>query len=429
MSNSAIVIRKPANDAEIATHFKWDYVAFQREENPEQLVLEQRVKTMTSMPGFHADQVRSVFLDDELVGGCLVFARELRVGCASILTGCIGGVFTRPEYRQRHIATALMQDAIEFARARNYGLLLLDGIPNFYYRYGYCDIFDVSVQEIVRSALLALPASPYTVRPATIEDSEQVLALYNRYYSPYTGSFVRTGAFQRYSLERYFNTEKPLWLALEPDGQPRGYLALDYATGQNTALEFAADNWEATVALLRHHASLVEGPRAPATLRYFLPGDSPTMQQLIDHLAISEAPEQQPPFKWTVFDQTYRYRYAGWMARLVQLPVVAQAMLPEWQVRWRCSLANWSGDVVLAIGEETIAVRIAGSDVQLLEQAPATADVVPLTPQVFVQLLFGYRPASWALQQCGQPIDDILHTVLSILFPSGNTWIARSDWF
>ena len=57
-----------------------------------------------------------------------------------------------------------MHDAIEYAQAHKYSLLLLDGIPNFYHRYGYCDVYDLSTQEINRRAILALPESSYTVR-------------------------------------------------------------------------------------------------------------------------------------------------------------------------------------------------------------------------------------------------------------------------
>jgi predicted N-acetyltransferase YhbS len=429
VSTSSIVIRQPANDEEIATHFKWDYITFRHDDNPERIALEQHVAM--SAPGFSVESMRSVFLDGEVVGGCLVSERELHIGGANVLVGCIGGVFTRPEYRQQRIATLLMQDAIEFARARNYAMLLLDGIPKFYYRYGYCDIFDVSLQNIVRDALLALPASSYTVRPATVEDAEHVLALYKRHYDVYTGSFARSIELQRHYLQSNFSTENPLWLAIDADSQPRGYLILDKTPEQRaTALELAVDDWEATVALLQHHARLVDGPAAPNALRYFLPGDAPAVQWLVDHLDVPDTvDDQHPQLRWSVLDQTYRYRYAAWMARIIDLTALAQAMLPEWQARWQRSLANWAGDIVLAIGEETIALHIDGSSLQLLEQPAGVARTISVTPQAFVQALSGYRSIVRVVQQSGQPLDDELRTVLTILFPTGNVWIARSDWF
>jgi GNAT superfamily N-acetyltransferase len=433
VSTSSLVIRQPANAEEIAAHFKWDYITFRHEDNPEGIAQEQHV--IMSMPGFSVEQMRSVFLDGELVGGCMVFERKLHIGGARVFVGCIGGVFTRPEYRQQRIATLLMQDTIEFARARNYALLLLDGIPKFYYRYGYCDIFDVSIQNIVRDALQALPASPYTVRPATVEDAEQVLALYNHHYGAYTGSFTRSVELQRYYLQYRFgvwsDTRNPWRLAIDADNQPRGYLALDPAPEQRAvALELAADDWCATVALLQHHAHLLDVPDAPDALRYFLPGDAPVVQWLVDHLDVPDtAAAQHPQLRWAVLDQTYRYRYSAWMARIIHLTELARAMLPEWQARWHRSLASWSGDIVLSIGEESVALRIADRDLQLLEQASDATKTLSMTPQAFVQVLFGYRSITWAARQSAQSLDDELQTVLTILFPPGNTWIARSDWF
>ncbi len=61
-----------------------------------------------------------------------MYERQLCMGAARVSTGCIGTVVTSTQHRKQGIASALMQDAIEFARQHNHTLLLLDGIPNFY---------------------------------------------------------------------------------------------------------------------------------------------------------------------------------------------------------------------------------------------------------------------------------------------------------
>ena len=63
----------------------------------------------------------------------------MHVGTARLLTGCIGAVVTYPDHRHLGVATALMHDALAYAQSHHYALLLLDGIPKFYYRYGYDD--------------------------------------------------------------------------------------------------------------------------------------------------------------------------------------------------------------------------------------------------------------------------------------------------
>ena len=117
------------------------------------------------------------------------------------------------------------------------------------------------------------------------------------------------------------------------------------------------------------------------------------------------------------------------MARLVSLPALTRAMLPEWQTRWQHSLAHWSGDLSLMVGEERFTLRLNGTDLSLLDAPDSSVDVLTLTPQAFVQSIFGYLPITRGIQQRERPLPDDLATVLKILFPTGQTWIPASDWF
>jgi hypothetical protein len=136
-----------------------------------------------------------------------------------------------------------------------------------------------------------------------------------------------------------------------------------------------------------------------------------------------------PTFGWVVREQTFRHRHAGWMARLVSLPALTRAMLPEWQARWQRSLARWSGDLSLVVGDEAFTLRFVGTDLQLLDAPGTAANALSLTPQAFTQVVFGYCPIASAIQQRAYPLPGDLATVLTILFPTGQTWIPASDWF
>lgn len=103
--------------------------------------------------------MHSAYRDGKQLGGYRIYERVLRVGSARLVTGCIGGVYTRPEVRNQGVATALMHDAIAYVQAHEYPLLLLNGIPKFYHRYGFCDVYDLSTQELDRQTVLALPES------------------------------------------------------------------------------------------------------------------------------------------------------------------------------------------------------------------------------------------------------------------------------
>jgi hypothetical protein len=61
--------------------------------------------------------------------------------------------------------------------------------------------------------------------------------------------------------------------------------------------------------------------------------------------------------------------------------------------------------------------------------ASTGATTFSLTPQAFTQVVFGYCPITSVMQPNVSLFSDDLTTVLTILFPTGQTWIPPSDWF
>src|SRR5260370_31418142 len=345
------------------------------------------------------------------------------MGGGNMSSGWIPAFGTDPAHRHKGAATAMMQDAIRFARDHGHALLLLDGIPKFYHRFGYTDVIDLAVMDVKLDAVLAQSPSPYTTWLATADDAEGVLFLYQRHYYAYTGSFARSLEQQRYRLD---SQNKPV-VAPGRNGEIRGYLA---NIEGNMGSELAADDWEAMQALLRHHAQLVKGTDDVTTLRYLVPPTSTVAQLMIEHLEVPDTSHwRNPAMEWAVKSEAYHHRDAGWMARFVHLPTLMQAILPELQERWRRALASWSGTLRLDVGEEVSMLRIDGSDLLLSDEPAATAHTIQFTPQAFTQLAFGYRPVAWALRSRQNEVVADVIAVLALLFPPGHAWIARSDWF
>lgn len=437
MAASPFLIRPPLSPHELAEHIQ-GYVQVAQSFSPDPLPEDTAVRLLhklTTFPGYRQEQVRSAYRNNEQLGGYRMYERLLRMGDARLTTGCIGGVYTRAEARNQGVATALMHDAITYAQAHEYALLLLDGIPKFYHRYGFCDVYDLSTQELDRRAILALPESPYTVRLPTMADAASLLALYNRQFGPYIGSFERSIEQQAHWIQ-HLEPEK-LLLAIDSTDEVRGYLFL--ATTQaggpfflaGTQLwELAVDDWSATVALLQYHVRLAETRNSPNAFLYSVPPTSPVIQWLVENLEVTDISTwDSPTFGWAVHEQTFRHRHAGWMARLVSLPALTRAMLPEWQARWQRSLAYWSGDISLVVGDEAFTLRITGRELQLLDASSISPNALSLTPKDFIQVIFGYCPIARVIQQRENHLSRDLVTVLNILFPTGQTWIPASDWF
>ncbi len=427
MHSSSIVVRPLVSADEYELHARFSDEAFAPKPSAENARFWLQVNI--SRPDFRPEQLRGAFRDGEQVGSYFLYERVLRMGEARLATGCIASVVTYPAYRQQGVATALMHDAINYARAHQHALLLLDGIPKFYHRFGFSDVFDQSVQDIDRAAILAQPQSSHAVRVATVDDAASILGLYERHFGSLTGSFVRTVEQQIHRL-RYRLPDNPIRVAVHPDGRIEGYLSLRSTDDRSQASELATDSWAAALALMRYHTQLLEGADAPVALRYRLPPASPILQWIVDHLEVPDTSHwDHPADEWVVRSQTFHHRDAGWMARLVDLTTLAQAMLPEWQIRWRKSLSHWTGKVLLKVGDESCCLQIEGSEIRLIEESGNAVEVIEFTPEVFTQVVFGYRPIALTMQNQGRPISSELLKVLNVLFPVGHTWITASDWF
>jgi GNAT superfamily N-acetyltransferase len=132
LSISSLTVRPLVSKDEYDIYYRLSANAFAPQASEEDAQRWQRF--VTRSPEFRAEQVRGAFRNDQLLGGYTLYERVLCMGAARISTGCIGSVVTAPDSRKQGVATALMQDALAFARKENHALLLLDGIPIFYFR-------------------------------------------------------------------------------------------------------------------------------------------------------------------------------------------------------------------------------------------------------------------------------------------------------
>jgi hypothetical protein len=303
--------------------------------------------------------------------------------------------------------------------------LLLDGIPDFYARFGYVDIYDATVHAITwKSALDGSPPSLCRVRPATLEDAPALLDLYLRHYGRYPGRFERTLEQQAYWL-RWSHPEQAPQLAIAPDGSVCGYLTLrHWQPASVKAREVAADDWPAALALLQHHAHTFDGqPEASAELLWPLPTDSATYFTLADHLPLHTRVEVQPN--------------EGWQARPARLSELFRSLLPWWQALWRRQALQWKGHLGIRIEDEESSadseaclLALSSGHVEMVAAPPAESVAwVRLSPGTFIQLLFGYRPVEWAASQPGREVPHELRPVMAALFEGERFWIPGTDTF
>jgi hypothetical protein len=319
-----------------------------------------------------------------------------------------------------------MQDALGYARGRGQVLLVLNGLPDFYAPFGYVDVFDATFHAVEKEAVLALPESPYRVRPATGEDVPAMLDLYDRHYGSYPGSVVRTAEQQAFLIDFAASCERSAYrqrdglpyrgpvVSVDGEGRPRGYLSTPWGPKDTFGYEVAADDWPAILALLQYQArSLDPPPEAPAEVRWPLPPSSLAAYALADRFVVQSR-------------STHRPR-ANWEACVVDVAGLLGGMLPAWEERLRRCPSAWGGDVGLTIDGETWTIRREAEGLQLSEGPTAGTRTVELGRATVAPLLFGFRSVAWAVQRSGQELPDDLRSVLDVLFPTVQPWIAPMD--
>jgi predicted N-acetyltransferase YhbS len=422
---SAPLVRPLATEDEIAGYFRLGAQTFAPERELEPTATRWR-RFIESEDTFAADHLRGAFEGDAFLGGYALYDRRTCLAGAWLRVACLGGVVTHPDHRRRGVGRALMHDAIAYAQERGYALLLLGGIPNFYARFGYADVVDDVEHAVLRANALAHPPSPYTVRPATVADAPELLALYERHYGARPGGFTRTLARQAQRLADG-PPGRSAWLAFDERGRACGYLIVAPPPRHWRAIEVAADDWPAALALLQYQAHWFDDePEPPAELRWAAPFDGVIYYQLCSALTMHAVPPgAEHGEEWSVRSHILTLPNGGWLARLANTAALLEALLPAWRARAR----GWTGRFTLALDEQRYAVEFTAHGAQVAADGTARAPAVALSGAAFCALLFGYRPLAWALAQPGQSIAPELLELFGALFAAPPAWIAGTDGF
>ncbi len=157
-----------------------------------------------------------------IVSTVRVFIRKMFLHGEPVSVGGIGEVSTRPEYRQRGLATQLLKDSIRFMESRGIVMSSLHGSQRIYSVEGWEKV----PRYYAKQPLTAKRQVAWEVRPANFDDAAEirrVAAIYDGYARKFNGTFVRDD--MAYWTE-WVRTESPnAWVA-ERDGVIEGYVSV-----------------------------------------------------------------------------------------------------------------------------------------------------------------------------------------------------------
>ncbi|MCS7225066.1 MAG: GNAT family N-acetyltransferase [Armatimonadetes bacterium] len=194
------------------------------------------------------DQIRLAEVDGHIVSHVWVANRPvLYRGQVVLPMGGIGGVGTLPEYRNQGLATLLLNDAIEYMRAKDQPLsMLFTGINFFYARLGWADFPQFRFRiRVERAPYFSSDDGPYQVRPCQVPEDLPILQeIYKRHSEGLQVSLAhcRPSSFWLDGHPRYLGLRPSHIVIHSPSGQGCAYVCADKTDHGFFIHEFSYDH-------------------------------------------------------------------------------------------------------------------------------------------------------------------------------------------
>lgn len=175
--------------------------------------------TLQSDPRFRPEHLRVVERDGQPIGMVNIIDRMVHVGAALVRCAIIAPLATAREHQGTGVGSALMRDALDWARANGFLLSMLWGHPWLYPRYGYAPgIKHYTVT--LDAATSPIGDAAYSLRPYTSADASALQRVYQTETSTQTLAEVRSDEPWEW---RASNPVTVVEVAVDPARMIRGY--------------------------------------------------------------------------------------------------------------------------------------------------------------------------------------------------------------
>jgi len=374
--------------------------------------MEEHAQGLLTPPIYDPEHTRVAVAGGRVVAGVVMAPRRVRFGPVTVPAMTLGPVGTHDHHRKRGYAAAAMHDASRYMRENGVLLAYLQGIEDFYYRFGYYPYMAPGRAAFRRKNAQA-ESRPGKLRVMRKAHVPALMRVFDAVTAERTFAAVR----DRRLWEWLVGPARRSWLFRDPkvilDGRDRlcGYVAGGHGE-ELTFDEFLVRGDPASCRAALGALVAEAKRREKGKISVPLPWDDPFAVFLRQNVATE--------FKsWS--DPT-----GGPLLKIVDFPALMKALEPLLDRRWQASGARLPATRFTLAGElGQVAVSASGRGVRVTDK-PAGPTV--RVPQRWLSgLLTGYYSVREVAAAKGSTVPAELRDALDVLFPTGWPFAYRGD--
>lgn len=359
-------------------------------------------------PGHRREHTRIAMWNGELAGALRINSETIRIGEARLKTGGLGWVTTIPRHRKKGVATALVLDALDYMRPRNYHMSMLFGIPNFYHRFGFTVTLAEHNTAIETAEAVRGGKNRLRVRLAKPGDIPAIQKLHAAGDTATACSLLRSSAHITSQWEHW----KHARVLTNGQGRVMGYFHGAREADQYLVKEAGLADRPMAADILSACAKLA-AEEALGHIRFQMPPNHALARFLLQYKTIHEMRILGIPY--------------GMMA-FVNIGEALESLMPEWENLLESSaLRDQRIETTLLVDGEAYRIRANKCAIDVAQTIGSNK--ITLTKHNLMHLVTGYRHPEDILDEKRRMLTPQARNLIQTIFPKRNPYVWLLDRF
>ncbi len=381
--------------------------------NPKVRMRSHMLRSLWKGPTFDPEHTRVAVADGRVASVVVMAPRMMRFGPARVPAMTVGPVGTHAEYRKLGLGAAAMDDSSKYMKDNGYLIAYLQGIGNFYHKYGYYPYaapggVDVKLENAERESL------PGRLKRMTGMDIPRVRKIFDKATAGRICAADRDRAVWTWLLGPGVRT----WIFSDPmlilDGRGRlcGYMTINTPDGSWGIRECVVRDDERAFRVALGAAAREARRRKADAISLPLMWDDPMAVFIRQYVSCRHSVTGNSN--------------SGWMLKIVDFPALMKTLEPLFTERWeKARSAVRSARFTLKCEMGSVCFAVARGRVKTGGPVRGTRVVIP--QRWLTGLVTGYHGVAAAAAGRGSKIPASVRPALDILFPFGWPYTFRGD--